>query len=98
MKIRKEQDGNALTLILEGDLNTLTAPALEKELSEAVPVTEELILDMEKIEYISSAGLRVLITAHKDMDRHGCLKLIHVQPEVRAIFEITGLSGVFRIE
>ena len=63
MNIRKLQKGETLTVYLEGSLNTLSAPELEKELKEDISSAEEVILDMEKLEYVSSAGLRVLITA-----------------------------------
>ena len=98
MNIRKEQNGSVLTVYLEGMLNALTAPELEKELREAAPAAEELVLDLEKLEYISSAGLRVLITAQKKMEKRGSLKLVNVCAGVKEVLDITGLSNVFILE
>lgn len=96
MNIRMKQEGTVLTVYVEGMLNALTAPELDKVLREAA--AEELVLDMEKLEYISSAGLRVLITAQKRMELRGSIRLVHVCPGVKEVFDITGLSGVFSIE
>ena len=98
MNIRKEKQDTVLTVYIEGMLNALTAPELEKILQESAAEAEELVLDLEKLEYISSAGLRVLITAQKKMDRLGSIRLVHVCPGVKEVFDITGLSRVFVIE
>lgn len=98
MSFRTEKHGDTLTVYVDGMLNAVSAPELEKTLSEAMGDTEELILDLEKLEYISSAGLRVLITIYKKMDRRGTIRLTHVNVGVKEVFDVTGLSSVFSIE
>ena len=91
------ENGKAV-LALEGRLDTLTAPDFEKALKEAVPGVSELTLDFEKLEYISSAGLRVLLTAQKIMDAQGKMKLVHVCGRIMDIFELTSFVNVLTIE
>ena len=98
MTITKNQDGAALVIALEGRLDTTTAPELEKELKEALPGVTGLTLDLEKLEYISSAGLRVLLAAQKTMSRQGEMKLVNVNEIIMEIFEITGFSDILTIE
>ena len=98
MTITKNQDGAALEIALEGRLDTTTSPMLENELKEALPGVTELTLDLEKLEYISSAGLRVLLAAQKTMSRQGTMKLINVNEIIMEIFEITGFSDILTIE
>ena len=98
MTITKNQDGAALVIALEGRLDTTTAPELEKELKDALPGVTGLTLDLEKLEYISSAGLRVLLAAQKTMSAQGTMKLIHVNEIIMEIFEITGFSDILTIE
>lgn len=88
MNITKKKDGSKLVLDLEGRLDTMTAPQLEKELETSLPDTAELVLDMEKLDYISSAGLRVLLGAQKQMNRQGSMELHHVCEEVQDVFDI----------
>ena len=94
----KEQNGSAVKLALEGRLDTTTAPSLEGELKGFIDGITELVFDMEKLEYISSAGLRVLLSAQKIMKKQGDMKLIHVSDEVNEIFEVTGFSDILTIE
>ena len=98
MTIQKMQNGNALFLALEGRLDTTTAPALEAELKEALKGITSLTFDFEKLEYISSAGLRVLLSAQKIMNRQGEMKLIRVKEAVMEIFEVTGFCDILTIE
>ncbi len=98
MTITKKQDGTALLIALEGRLDTTTSPDLEKELKEALPGVSELTLDLDKLEYISSAGLRVLLAAQKTMSRQGKMKLVNVNEIIMEIFEITGFSDILTIE
>ena len=98
MTITKNQDGAALEIALEGRLDTTTSPMLENELKEALPGVTELTLDLEKLEYISSAGLRVLLAAQKTMSKQGAMKLINVNEIIMEIFEITGFSDILTIE
>ena len=91
------EDGNAL-FSLEGRLDTVTAPELEQELKSVLPELNTLTLDFEKLEYISSAGLRVLLSAQKTMAKQGGMKLIHVNETIMEIFEVTGFSDILTIE
>ena len=97
MKISKNLNGTALTIALEGRLDTTTAPELEKELNGLNDVNE-LTLDFGKLEYISSAGLRVLLAAHKIMSRKGGMKVTNVNEIVNEVFEVTGFSDILTIE
>ena len=97
MKISKNLNGTALTIELEGRLDTTTAPELEKELN-ALGNVNELTLDFGKLEYISSAGLRVLLSAHKAMSSKGGLKVTNVNEIVREVFEVTGFADILTIE
>ena len=97
MTINKKLNGTTLTIALEGRLDTTTAPELEKELVGLDNVTE-LIMDMEKLDYISSAGLRVLLSAHKTMLKKGSMKVQHVNELVMEVFEVTGFADILTIE
>jgi anti-sigma B factor antagonist len=90
-------DGQAM-VALEGRLDTTTAPSLEGELKAFLPGITDLVFDFEKLEYISSAGLRILLSAQKTMNRQGTMKLIHVAPAIGEIFEVTGFSDILTIE
>lgn len=97
MKIKKELENNVLVLTLEGRLDTVTAPELERELSDLSGVTD-LIFDMKNLEYISSAGLRVILKAQKTMNTQGSMKLKNVGESIMEVFEITGFSDILTIE
>ena len=98
LNITKEQNDSTLTLTLEGRLDTTTSPDLEKILKDNLDGVQELILDFEALEYISSAGLRVLLSAQKVMNKQGEMKLIHVRDEVKEIFEVTGFLDFLTVE
>ena len=98
MKITKNMNGTVLTVILEGRLDTVTSPALEKELYALLPELKELTLDFEKLEYLSSAGLRVLLASQKTMNKQGSMKISHVNETIMEIFEVTGFSDILTIE
>ena len=98
MTIEKNLNGKALEISLEGRLDTMTAPDLEAELSQSIPDAETLTLDFSKLEYISSAGLRVLLSAHKAMSAKGGMKVTNVNEVVREVFEVTGFSDILTIE
>ena len=98
MTINKKQDGTALVIELEGRLDTMTAPQLEAELNESMPGAESLILDFSKLDYISSAGLRALLSAYKVMSAKGGMKVTHVNDIVREVFDVTGFSDILTIE
>ena len=91
MEIRKEQEGNQLTITLEGRLDTTTAPNLEAELKSSIAGIEELIFDFEKLEYISSAGQKV-------MNRQGSMVIRKVNENVMDVFEVTGFIDILTIE
>lgn len=98
MNIIKKQDGTTLTVALEGRLDTVTSPHLEGELRTAVNGVTELIFDLTGLEYISSAGLRVLLSAQKVMSRQGKMTIRNVKPEIMEIFEVTGFVDILSIE
>lgn len=98
LNINKEQNGGLLTVALEGRLDTVTAPELESELTASLDGAEELVLDMKDLEYISSAGLRVLLSAQKNMSSKGSMKLINVNETVMEILEVTGFTDILTIE
>ena len=97
LNIEKQSDASALTLVLTGRLDTTTAPELEQELKTALPDVTALTFDMEALEYISSAGLRVLLSTQKIMNRQGEMKLKLVNPTIQEIFEVTGFSDILTI-
>ena len=97
MTIHKHENDTELTLALEGRLDTTTAPELEKLLKESLDGITALVFDFEKLEYISSAGLRVLLAAQKTMNRQGSMKVIHVGEIIMEIFEVTGFSEILTI-
>ena len=98
MNIGKECNGNEIILNVSGRLDTITAPTLEMAVSEAVGVCEALVLDFAGLEYISSAGLRVILKAKKAMVQKGGMKLRNVNETIMEIFEITGFSDILTIE
>lgn len=98
LKITKKIEDKALKFELDGRLDTITAPQLETEIKESIDGVVSLILDFEKLEYISSAGLRVLLSAQKIMSVQGEMKITHVNQVVMEIFEITGFAEILTIE
>ena len=98
LNISKEKNGTELTFALEGRLDTITAPQFESEIREEIEDVTALIIDCEKLEYISSAGLRVLLSAQKIMNNKGTMVVRKVSEEVMEIFEVTGFSDILTIE
>lgn len=98
MTINKIKEENTLTVQVEGRLDTTTAPDLENELSDALEGITELVLDFENLEYISSAGLRVLLSTQKKMNAQGSMKVVKVNETVNEVFEVTGFSDILTIE
>ena len=98
LNIKKQANNDTLCVALEGRLDTTTAPQLECELKADLDGVKTLILDLEALEYISSAGLRVLLSAQKIMAKQGEMKLIHVSETIMEIFEVTGFSDILTIE
>ena len=98
LNIKKSIENENAVFALEGRLDTNTSPDLEKELREALPGVSALELDFEKLEYISSAGLRVLLSAQKLMNRQGEMKVKNVNETIMEIFEVTGFTDILTIE
>lgn len=97
MNIDKKQNGTTLILAIEGRLDTTTSPALEAELKTSIDGVEELIFDLSELEYISSAGLRVLLSAQKVMNRQGSMSVRNVNEAVMEVFEITGFTDILNL-
>ena len=98
MKITKGMNGTNLTIVLEGRLDTTTAPELEKELKGSMDSANELTLDFASLDYISSAGLRVLLSAHKAMSKKGGMKVVNANEMVMEVFDVTGFADILDIE
>ena len=98
MNIEKKLEGTALTIALEGRLDTTTSPDLEESLAASLDGVTALVFDFAKLDYLSSAGLRVLLSAQKRMNKQGSMKLLHVNDTVREVFEITGFADFLTIE
>ena len=98
MTINIKKNADATTIELAGRLDTTTAPALDKTVTEDLGDTKNLILDLKGLEYISSAGLRVLLGAQKKMQKIGTMKVTNVQEVVMEVFEMTGFADILVIE
>ena len=98
MNIIKKQNGGNLEIAVEGRLDTMTAPELEAELNQSMNGADSLVFDFSKLDYISSAGLRVLLAAHKGMSKKDGMKVTHVNEIVAEVFEVTGFSDILTIE
>lgn len=98
MTIEKVVNGEELVVCVEGRLDTMTSPEFEKELKPAMEGMSEVILDFKDLEYISSAGLRVLLSAQKVMMRQGSLVIRNCSDEIMEIFEVTGFTDILTIE
>lgn len=98
MKITKSKENTALTLRLNGRLDTNTAPELETELKASLDGVETLIMDMEELAYLSSAGLRVILAAQKQMNKQGAMVIRNVNDMVMEVFEVTGFTDILTIE
>ena len=98
MTIEKRINNEAVTLIVSGRLDTQTAPELENELEAVLPGIKELSFDMTNLEYVSSAGLRVILKAQKAMNMQGSMKLTGVNDSIMEVFDITGFLDILTIE
>lgn len=97
MQIEKKVENSVMTIALEGRLDTMTAPQLEGEILGKTDGIVELNFDFAKLSYISSAGLRVLLTAQKIMNKQGKMTICNVCAEIKEIFEVTGFSDILTI-
>ena len=98
MTITVNKNGTALEVAVAGRLDTMTSPELEKELNGQLDGAETLVFDFTNVEYISSAGLRVLLSAHKRMSTKGGMKIKNINEIVREVFEVTGFTDILNIE
>ena len=98
MTIEIKKNPTETTIEVVGRLDTITAPALDKTINEDIGDTKNLVLDVKGMEYISSAGLRVLLSAQKKMQKIGSMKVIHVCEAVMEVFEMTGFADILVIE
>lgn len=98
MTIEIKRNAEKTYIELAGRLDTTTAPALDKTINNDIEGTGDLVLDFKNLEYISSAGLRVLLSAQKKMQKIGSMKLINVREEVMEVFEMTGFADILTIE
>lgn len=98
MTIEKNTEGKKLTIALIGRMDTTTAPKLEAELKQNISGIEELVLDFAQLEYLSSAGLRVLLAAQKVMNRQGSMVIKNVNETIMEIFEVTGFVDILTIQ
>ena len=98
LNIEKTQENEKLTVMLKGRLDTVTSPDLEKSLKESLPGVTDLVLDFQELDYISSAGLRVLLSTQKVMNQQGRMTLCHVNESIMEILEVTGFVDILTIE
>ena len=98
MNVTMNRNGNELIVELEGRLDTVAAPELEEQIEPALEGVEKLIMDLESLEYISSAGLRVMLTTMQTMEEQGEMIVRNVGPDVMEVFKLTGFAGLLNIE
>ena len=96
IEIKKKNEETIIEIV--GRLDTITAPALDKTINEDISDTKKLVLDIKGVEYISSAGLRVLLSTQKKMQKIGTMKVINACEEVMEVFEMTGFADILTIE
>ncbi len=95
---KTSENGEELTVVLAGRLDTTTAPLLEEEFDRSLDSVKTLVLDIEKLDYMSSAGLRVLLATQKRMMVQGSMKVVHVNETIMEIFDLTGFVNILTIE
>lgn len=98
MNVVKKQEGSELLMEIEGGIDTTTAPELNEILNSSLNDVENLILDFKKVDYISSAGLRVLLVTYKEMSKKGSMVIRNVNDNVMDIFSMTGFINILTIE
>ena len=98
LDIKKNVDGSSLEFVLEGRLDTVTAPELEAEIKSSIEGIENLSFDFTDLAYVSSAGLRVLLSAQKIMNDKGSMVVRNVSDEIQEIFDVTGFSDILTVE
>ena len=98
LDIKKTQEGESLVIALDGRLDTITAPQLEEEIRDGIDGVAELVFDFTDLAYVSSAGLRVLLSAQKTMNAKGSMVVKNVSEDIQEIFDVTGFSDILTIE
>jgi len=98
LNIKEEKNASALTIALAGRLDTATAPQLDAQLKASLAGITQLVIDMNELEYVSSAGLRVLLAAQKTMNKQGKMTVKNVRQVIREVFEVTGFVNFLTIE
>ena len=98
MNVSVQKEGAKLTVSVEGRLGTTTAPELEKAVKENIAGISELVFDFGKLDYMASAGLRIMLSSAKIMRKQGSMKIINVTPPVMEVFTFTGMADVLNIE
>lgn len=98
MTISKKLEGKKLTIALDGRLDTTTAPALEVELKQSLDGITEVIFDFDKLEFLSSAGLRILLATQKIMNQQGSMVVKNVNEVIAEVFDVTGFTDIFSIQ
>lgn len=99
LNLTKKEEGTSITVALDGELNTLTAPELKELLDNIIPETESLCLDFASCDFVSSAGLRILLNTYKSMKaKNGTMELLNVGSNFSEVLNITGLDAVFNIK
>ena len=97
MNVNKIQDGKNVTFEVEGRLDTITAPDMDEQLNEVIDDVENITFDFKNLEYISSAGLRILLNTHKELGKRGTMKILNANEDIMEIFELTGFDNIFTI-
>ncbi len=98
MKINISTENDTTTVALDGRLDTMTAPELEAELRQRIDGVDHLVFDFAKLEYLSSAGLRVLLASQKTMNKQGTMQILNANDTIREIFDVTGFSDILTID
>lgn len=98
MEVKKSANGNNLVVEVIGRLDTTTAPELEADLKNSLDGVTDLVLDFANLEYVSSAGLRVLLSTQKVMNKQGAMKIINANEDIMEVFEVTGFVDILTIE
>lgn len=98
MTINKTAEGSKLTLTLMGRLDTMTAPRLEEVVRKELDGMTEVVMDFEKLDHLSSVGLRVILAAKKIVKKQGDMVILHVNEIIMEVFDVTGFSGILSIQ
>ena len=98
LKIEKKAEGGETVISLEGELDTLSSQTLEEQLDSLIADADKVTVDLEKLDYITSAGLRILLQMENIMEEKGSMRIVHVREDIMEIFEVTGFTEVLHIE